>query len=272
MSQLRNALRHGQFDLQFQPVVCPAEQRVQCFEALARFQPEAFAMPSSLDSDSIMALIERQGLSVELDYALIDKALLALVRMNANGSARINLSINLSVKTLSDRRFPDTLLAQVARYNIEPERVQFEIAESDLMSDQAYREVIPTLAGRGFTFAVDDFISDYANFNVLSAPQLSVVKVHSTVIQSIRHSDIARRFLCGLLTLAKSLNKQLVVEGVDSAAHYQFLESVGYDQFQGLYFGPWLAEEGLGPFVVKFEQAVFPTLFESFYDGPGLIH
>lgn len=263
MSQLKNAMVGGEFDLHFQPVVCPQKQRVCSFKAIAHFDTQRLGMAADSGPDEVLAQIDRHGLATHFDYAMITKTLQASAYLKTSGFPDLKLSVNLSAQTLSEPSFLTVLWDQIAAQRVSPHSLQFEIAETELVAGQVNRDIIPDLAAHGFTFAVDDFISGYSNFSVLAAPHLSVIKVDKTVVQSIHHSDIARRFLCGLLTLAQSLGKQLVVEGVDTAGQYQFLDSIGYNQFQGQYFSPPLTLNELGDYPARFAQTAFPTLFES---------
>lgn len=171
-------------------------------------------------------------------------------------------SVSLDDGEVFDKSFPEYFLGKMRLQNIEPPRIELEICESAVLSETAWQRVIPDLAGCGFGVVVKRYIADNLDFDVLASPHIAAIKVAPQVVAEIPGSMLARRFLRGLQALANAINKQLIVDGVETLGQALWLEAMGCEMFQGTFYGPAMNARKARQFVHEGRQHVSPIVFE----------
>jgi EAL domain-containing protein (putative c-di-GMP-specific phosphodiesterase class I) len=155
------------------------------------------------------------------------------------------LFVNLHPADLED----DELFAPTGALTPFARRVVLEITERTAL------EGIPGLRGRvdrlrelGFRIAVDDLGAGYAGLSSFAALEPDVVKADMSLIRGIEASSVKQKLVAAIAALARDLRVQLVAEGVETAAEYACVSSLGADAVQGYFF----ARPGRGfPLVTK---------------------
>lgn len=262
LRSIRTAVEKNRFEMYFQPVVAPSEHRIVALEALCRFDT-AMLEEHRLTVGQAIRLIERERMSESFDLAVIDQTLATVQEFRKKHGLDLPVSINLCADTLASRNFVSQLKRRLLATGMEAGRLKLEIAEAALGAADAYRDVIPRLADAGIACVIDDFISGYADFGMLTTPHISAIKVDPAVTASLTGSEMARRFLRGLLMLVESMNKRLVVMGVDSREQFLFLDAIGCNQYQGSYFGKPMVADRLPKFIREFRQRPMPGIFSD---------
>ncbi|EMP54448.1 diguanylate cyclase/phosphodiesterase [Marinobacter santoriniensis NKSG1] len=183
-----------------------------------------------------------------------DKAILfdQLVDQVASGLAitgpDTRLAINLDFPTISQADFLDQLRNACDKQELDAKRVQIQLKEPELVTNEAGASVVSSCHSAGFHVAVDCFLGDDASFSILSHPHISTIKVDQSVTADIRECPIKQSFIKGLFSLSESLEKQLVISGVNSEEHVAVLAELGPRYFQGDFVGGPLAALELGDF------------------------
>lgn len=174
------------------------------------------------------------------------------------------VSVSLSGGELHDKSFPSDFVKILRSQNIVPARVELEVGESAVQDETAWRKIIPELAGLGFRVAVKRFIADSAGFDVLASPHIFAIKIAPQAIVGLADSRLARRYLKGLQSLARAINKPLIVDGVDTVGQALWVEAVGCQTFQGDFYGPRMGPEEARRFVLEGRHQVTPSVIRPF--------
>lgn len=175
---------------------------------------------------------------------------------------RSQVSVSLDAREVFDKSFPEGLLKKVRLRNIEPSRIWLEICEGSVLSETAWQQAIPTLAGCGFRVVVKRFIADNSDFDILASPHIAAIKVDPQVVSELPGSILARQFVRGLHRLSNAIEKQLVIDGVETIGQALWLEAMGCDALQGSYYGAAMDVRTARRFVLEKQQHVSPTFFE----------
>ncbi|MEV0730037.1 bifunctional diguanylate cyclase/phosphodiesterase [Polymorphospora sp. NPDC050346] len=235
------AIDHGQFYLDYQPLVSLADERILGVEALVRWRhPES----GTLRPDSFIELAEETGLIVRLGgWALAEACHEARRWLDLDPGAPF-VSVNLAVRQVHDPGLVDEVLALLDHTGLPPERLQLEITESALMGNSAGPvRALRTLYDRGIRIAIDDFGTGYSNLAYLRTLPVHELKIAGSFVEGLRrpYPDLAtatdERILTTLVSLAHTLGLTVTAEGVETAWQAERLRAIGCDTAQGYLFG-----------------------------------
>ena len=239
---LETVIEHEGIDVLYQPIIDPKTGRIVGAEALAR---------SSLVSsaDALFARAAAAGLGERLSRLVQRKALRSAAVWEGPLKG-LRLSINLLPEDISREGFDEWLLGEIAAAGIDPGRVTAEITESALLVDQqAVAERLARLREAGVRVAADDFGTGYTSLAYLTTLPLDMLKIDRGLIADIVGGSRDRIVVRALIRLARELELQVVVEGVESTAQLALLVEWGCDLYQGFLGAGALTHEELTRFV-----------------------
>jgi EAL domain-containing protein (putative c-di-GMP-specific phosphodiesterase class I) len=239
---LENAIAREQVEVLFQPLIEPRTGRVVAAEALAR-SPIA---PSATD------LFERAaagGLEERLSRLLQRKALRAAAVWE--GPLKdLRLSINLLPQEVSRPGYEQWLLDEIGAVGIDPKRITVEITENALVSDKpAVAARLSRLRDAGIRIAVDDFGTGYASLAYLTTLPLDMIKIDRGLIADLVGGARDQIVVKAMIRLARELDLDVVVEGVENTGQLALLAEWGCDLYQGFLGAGALAHDELMSFV-----------------------
>ena len=239
---LEQAISRDRIELRFQPQIEPASGRIVGVEALARW--------AAVDcADELFARAELVGLSERLSRHVQRKALRTFGKWTGP-LAGLKLSINLMPRDLDRPGYEQWLLAEIAEAGLAPEQITAEIVESSLVADSL--EVAGRLArlrAAGIRIAIDDFGTGYSSLAYLASLPLDAIKIDRAMIADIVGGSRDRIIVKAMISLARELGLQVIVEGVENLAQLRLLEEWGCDLYQGFLGAAPLDEAELARFV-----------------------
>jgi len=239
---LETVIAHEGIDVLYQPIIEPRTGQIVGAEALAR--------------SSIAASAE--ALFARAAAAALGERLSRLVQRKALRSAAVwegplkglRLSINLLPEDISREGYDDWLLGEIAAAGMDPTRVTAEITESALLVDQgAVAERLSRLREAGVRVAVDDFGTGYTSLAYLTTLPLDMLKIDRGLIADIVGGSRDRIVVRALIQLARELDLQVVVEGVETTGQLALLVDWGADLYQGFLGAGALTHDELSRFV-----------------------
>jgi EAL domain-containing protein (putative c-di-GMP-specific phosphodiesterase class I) len=239
---LETVIAHEGIDVLYQPIIEPRTGRIVGAEALAR---------SSLVSsaDALFARAAAAGLGERLSR-LVQRKALRSAAVWEGPLKDLRLSINLLPEDISREGFDEWLLGEIAAAGIDPGRVTAEITESALLVDQqAVADRLARLREAGVRIAVDDFGTGYTSLAYLTTLPLDMHMIVRGLIADIVGGSRDRIVVRALIQLARELDLQVVVEGVESTAQLALLVEWGCDLYQGFLGAGALTHEELTRFV-----------------------
>ena len=225
---LKRGLDHGQFVLEYQPIVELRSGNVQGVEALLRWDhPEQGRLPPK---DFIRAA-EHSGLITPLTTFAID---LALAEWPTSAEqCPPTIAVNLSPRSLHDVSFPSRIREMLAARRVEPSMLALEITENLIMSDpERSNRCLNELHDMGVRLIVDDFGTGYSSLSYLRKLPVDQLKIdRSFVIGLASGEDDA--LVRSIIDLAHNLRLKVIAEGVESADVRDLLLQFGCDAAQG---------------------------------------
>ena len=237
VSAIWHGIEHGQFSLDYQPIVDLRSNNVTTLEALIRWNhPQHGRLPP----DQFIQMAEHSGLVTPLTTFAIDRALTEW----PCGSHRLSVAVNLSPRSLHDGAFPTRVRDLLAARGAEPACLALEITENVIMSDpdRAVRH-LTELHGMGIKLVMDDFGTGYSSLAYLRRLPVSQLKIDRSFIGALTQGE-DEALVRSIIDLAHNLKLEVVAEGVESAAVCDRLRALGCDLAQGHFFSaPGPAEQ-----------------------------
>lgn len=232
-SDILTALDNHQFAIWLQPQVEMRSGNVLSAEALLRMQqPDgSWELPEGL-----IERIESCGLMVTVGHWVLEESCRQLAAWQERG-VTLPLSVNLSALQLMHPGMVSDLLELLNRYRIQPGTLILEVTESRRIDDpHAAVAILRPLRNAGVRIALDDFGMGYAGLRQLqhmkSLP-VDILKIDKMFVDGLPddHSMVT-----AIILMARSLNLQLIAEGVENEAQRAWLEQAGVNVAQGFLF------------------------------------
>ena len=233
-AELGQAIRCGQIEAWFQPIVDSASSCTKGVEALARWiHPDRGMLGPAL----FLGLAEERGLMHDLFAGMMRSACPPALRWIEAGVIR-SLSVNVSPSQFKLGSVADDVMALLREQNFPPDRLIVEVTEEVLLRDldRAVGQ-LERLSREGVRIALDDFGIGYSNIGVLRQLPIHPLKLDRSVIADVTSERKVRSILGALVELARALDLELVAEGVEEQSQALWLSNLGCRYLQGYLFG-----------------------------------
>lgn len=222
-ARIANVIDTGDFTLVYQPIWDFSQPDPVGFETLCRFSGQPYRTPDLWFNDAA-----ETGLGVELELAVVKKALEAFHSLPLTGS----LSFNLSPNAITSDRLPDLL----SEWPLD--RIVLEITEHSQVADyDLLCSSLARLRASGVKLAVDDAGAGYASLRHIIKLAPDIIKLDMTLTRDV-NTDKARRSLAtALIFFARETGTSLVAEGIETQGELDTLKLLGVHKGQGYLLG-----------------------------------
>lgn len=229
--RLKDAVNQQHLEVHYQPIMDGQKQMVGA-EALLRWNDVKRGWISPAE---FIPIAENNGLIVSIGLWVLEQAARVLKGW-ASHPVRTHwtLAVNVSARQMRQADFVDSVLAVLQRVGCNPARLKLELTESLLQHDiDAAIAKMERLRNLGIQFSIDDFGTGYSSLAYLRRLPLSMLKIDRSFVMDIEH-DAGDRAICKtVLALGKTLNLEVLAEGVETQEQFDFLRLEGCDRFQG---------------------------------------
>ncbi len=225
---LRLAVKHGQFELYFQPLYSLAEEKLKGFEALIRWHHPEKGMVSPAE---FIPLAEETGLIVQIGEWVVHEA----CRVASNWPGDLSVAVNISPKQFLAPGLSATILQALTNSGLPPSRLELEITESIFIADvDATLSTLHMLRELGVRIALDDFGTGYSSLSYLRSFPFDKVKIDQSFVRDLNEKgNNAHAVIRAITTLADALGMDTLAEGVESSEQFDILRAEGCRYVQG---------------------------------------
>lgn len=233
--RIRRALEEDRLILHCQPILDLGRNEVCQYELLLRLpdQPGGEPLPPS----AFLYAAERSGLIQAIDGWVVRKAI-ALIAEHARVGRKLVLNVNLSGKSIGDRKLAELIEQALAEAGIDPARLNFELTETAAIANvEEARAFATRLRGRGCQFSLDDFGSGFGSFSYLKTFPFDYLKIDGDFIRSLATSPVDRLVVEAIVNVARGMGKKTVAEFVTDEESTGLLRELGVDCAQGYHIG-----------------------------------
>lgn len=207
----------------FQPIVDVDARKVFAYEALVRGENGESAW-------SVLSAVAPE------DMYSFDQTCRVLAIETAQ---RLGMDTYLSINFLPNAVYePATCirltLAAARKVGFSPEKLIFEMTESEKISDPAHAlRIIKDYQRRGFLTAIDDFGAGHSGLNLLAEFQPHIVKLDMALTRDIDKDRVRQAIVGGVIGTCRALGCRIVAEGVESQEELNTLRKMGINLIQG---------------------------------------
>lgn len=233
--ELGKAIENEQFRLYYQ-IQMDSERHPLGAEALIRWQhPErGLIFPAEF-----ISLAEETGMIVPIGKWVLETACAQLgVWQQGELTRNLVLSVNVSSQQFRQPDFVAQVLSAVQRHAINPGRLKLELTESLLLDN-----IEDTIANMnvlkevGIKFSMDDFGTGYSSLQYLKRLPLDQIKIDQSFVRDIATDSSDSAIVQTIIAMAKSLNMDIIAEGVETKQQRQIILDNGCTNYQGYLFG-----------------------------------
>ncbi|TGU74729.1 EAL domain-containing protein [Geomonas terrae] len=231
LTDLRQAVSQGEFVLHYQPKVDVLTGKVTSVEALVRWMHPRLGL---LGPDRFIRLAEESGLIAELTEWVMATACRQAKSWQEDGHPPVRVAVNLSPFHFQRQDVKEAILAVLGATELDPALFEIEITEGALMQNDEYTcRVLGELREMGITVSVDDFGTGYSSLSYLHRFPINTLKIDRTFILNMMKSTEDQAIVTAIIAMAKSLNMQIVAEGVETVEQLEALKDQGCHEIQG---------------------------------------
>ena len=228
---LRRAIENNDLFLAYQPRVHLESGEVTGVEALVRWQHPVRGLVPPLE---FIPVAEQAGLITNLTDLVLRLACRQMRAWREEGSAEIQVSINLSPVDFKSEDFITNVMSVLRSTGVEPRWIEFEITEGLLMStDGRVSRVLDELQGLGFQLAIDDFGTGYCSMAYLQRFSVDKIKIDQMFIKNLGREKDGTAITKAIIHLAHDLGLSVTAEGVETEDQAAFLREQGCNEGQG---------------------------------------
>jgi diguanylate cyclase (GGDEF)-like protein/PAS domain S-box-containing protein len=234
-NELHNALEFEQFHLYYQ-IQVDSSYRPLGAEALIRWiHPQRGLVPPA----QFIPLAEESGLILPVGLWVLETACARIKAWEQGALTRdLVLAVNVSAKQFRQADFVAQVQAFVQRHAINPMRLKLELTEGMLLENiEETITIMNALNEIGVQFSLDDFGTGYSSLQYLKRLPLDQLKIDQSFVRDIaaNASDIA--IVRTIVAIARSMEMEVIAEGVETEQQRQLLLNNGCSSFQGYLFG-----------------------------------
>ena len=240
-SELHQAVKTRQFSLYYQIQMHSSGYPVGA-EALIRWHhPERGIITPS----QFIPLAEEMDLILPIGEWVIESACSKIKEWEKDVAKReLVMSVNISAKQLHLPDFAAQMIDAVKRHGIDPRKLKLEITESMLLENiETTISVMNELRKAGLRFSLDDFGTGYSSLQYLKMLPLDQLKIDQSFIRDIVTDGNDQAIVRTIIAMSKSLNLDVIAEGVETPEQQRFLEACGCNHYQGYLFGKPSSQE-----------------------------
>lgn len=233
--ELRQAIKHDQFVVYYQPMLHLNSDRVQHFEALVRWQHPERGLISPLE---FIPVAEETGLIFSITHMMLEKVCCQLRRWNDAGYQHVRVSVNCSAREFYEQDLRHIISSIVERTGADIRSLELELTESSIMNDvQRAIESLQKMYDMGLKISIDDFGTGYSSFSYLKRFPISKLKIDRAFISDLPDDDDDSAIVEAIIAMAHRLRLEVVAEGVETPQQVNFLRRTQCNIIQGFLLG-----------------------------------
>lgn len=231
---LHHALRRGELNIAFQPIVELESGRVRAYEALARWShPTLGDIPPA----GFIPAAEATADIIPIGEWILEQACSQLARWRKAGADALQVTVNLAPLQLEHPSLAETIASILQRAALPPESLVLEITEGVLLENATLQhDNLRRLREQGIQIALDDFGTGYSALGYLKRFPIDILKIDRSFIAGMENGRHDTALIQAILTMATGMDLRLVAEGIETPSQRQLLRLLGCQYGQGFLF------------------------------------
>jgi diguanylate cyclase (GGDEF)-like protein/PAS domain S-box-containing protein len=235
-TDLQKGIERREFCPYYQPIVSLVTGRLAGFEALVRWRHPQRGL---LEPAAFLSAAEETGLIVPIGQVVLRESCLQLQAWQRRfpSAEPLTISVNLSSREFMQPRLVEDITAILLECGLEPGSLKLEITESVIMEkSDGMTARLRSLQALDVKLGIDDFGTGYSSLSYLHRFPLNSLKIDRSFVGALGTSEGNAEIVRAIVTLAHSLNLDVVGEGVETPQQLALLRTLGCEYGQGYLF------------------------------------
>lgn len=229
--KLRIALDEKQFVVHYQPQVNVTTGRIECVEALLRWNDPQHGLVAPA---RFLAVLEASGMIVAVGDWVLQKAVEDCLLWRRMRLTPVRVAVNVSAQQIRRRSFVDQFLTASARCTAEGFGLDVELTETGLLHDvDGASRKLRELRTAGMRVAIDDFGTGYSSLGLLSKLPVDLLKIDRSFISGLPDDPASVTLVSSIVGLASAFQLTAVAEGVETMQQFELLRRLRCSHSQG---------------------------------------
>ena len=236
VADMRGAVDNNQLTLYYQPIIDLKTQQLTGFEALVRWNHPTRGLIYPLE---FIPLAEEHGLIYLIGAWILHEACreLKLLQVRYPAQPPLSMSINISSRQFSQQDLLGILAGFLTETGVDPRTLILEITESMIMENvEAAVETMNRLRNMGIQIHIDDFGTGHSSLSYLQLFPVSALKIDRSFINKLTSNGDNQEIITYIVSLAKSLNFDVIAEGVEMEHQLANIKNLQCGYGQGFLF------------------------------------
>jgi diguanylate cyclase (GGDEF)-like protein/PAS domain S-box-containing protein len=235
-ADLRRAVDRQEFVLHYQPIMDLQASRLIGFEALIRWVHPRHGMIYPME---FIPLAEETGLIGPIGEWVLSEACRRLVVWHRQypQDPPLKMSMNISGKQFSRSDLAEVVTRILQETGLPPDSLALEITESMIMVDlESAIKTMGRLRAMGIQIHIDDFGTGYSSLSHLHRFPITALKIDRAFVQKLLEGGENDAIITSIVTLAKSLNLEVIAEGIELDYQLSSIKGLRCQYGQGFLF------------------------------------
>ena len=224
---LRKAMTAGEFELEYQPIINLAQNKISGFEALLRWNHPTLGRVAP---DDFIPLAEETGLIVQIG----DWVLRTACAEASTWPGELRVAVNVSPLQFRNKNLAASVMSTLAASGLAPNRLELEITEAVLLhNNEATLEVLHQIRGLGVRISMDDFGTGYSSLSYLRSFPFDKIKIDQCFVHDLEVNPDSIAIIRAVAALGKSFSMTTTAEGVETQEQLEKMREEGCTEVQG---------------------------------------
>jgi EAL domain-containing protein (putative c-di-GMP-specific phosphodiesterase class I) len=252
-ARLRMAERNDELRVYYQPQIDAKSEDIVGMEALIRWEHPELGMISPA---FFIPIAEETGLIIPIGEWVLRRACAECARWQKRYRLPLRVGVNLSALQMMQPNLADVVRSACTDSGLDPRSLDLEVTESiSMKSVPNLLETLAALRALGCGISIDDFGTGQSSLDYIKRFPADRIKIDQSFVRNIGTDPDDEAIVRATLTMAHSLGRRVVAEGVETEQHHDFLREHGCDELQGYLFCRPLSPATFETLLAEREQA-----------------
>ena len=239
-SDIKGALKRDEFEVYYQPIIAIKDEQLAGFEALIRWEHPELGL---IAPNQFLGVMEDSELIFPVSIWIAERACHDLNEISeeynkiSGSPATLFVGINISANQLVNAGHMAELANIFHSSGIDPACIKLEVTETLLIDElEQARQVLFTFRDQGFRVSLDDFGTGFSSLTHLQKFPVDDIKIDRSFISRMLSENSSMQIVKAAIDLAKTLELEVVAEGVETREEVDQLIELGCSYCQGYYY------------------------------------
>jgi diguanylate cyclase (GGDEF)-like protein len=250
-NQLSRAIKNHEFILHYQPEFNLQTGRIEGVEALIRWQHPERGLIAPME---FIPIAEESGQILQIGEWVLRKACKQNKLWQESGFPPFRMAVNVAHNQIElHDELVNAVQNALQETNLAPQYLEIELSENIIIHSHEIIQTVGALKNLGVSIALDDFGVGYSNLSYLKKLPVDRLKIDRVFTENIGSDADDESIVRAVLAVAKSLNIEVIAEGIETLGQINFLKHEGCHEGQGFYFCKPLSVRDFEEFMRKYE-------------------